>query len=329
MTILRDQTRTGQSDGNLLRVLTFCLLARITVSESLKILFVGNSYTYFNGGLDQLSAQILNAAGVPTWAQRVAGPDKSWGYHMSQAMSTGSDLYYLLGAGSKEQYNYVIFQEMSTWLADGNYGDSYSALEGLAKLAVSRGAAPATLLTWAWQEGCQGGDNFYSMQERVIKGYMTVTAQLRARVTPRAFIIPVGLAFMKVFDLTAGYGDWNRFYMMYSPADHNHPSLLGTYLASCVVAASLSGIRTLGNSLVDVCGSSTAAGCGHPYRSGSCWDEPACKVAPGGCYNSNGACLGNVAAKNWAYFLQGIADETVFTTAESYGFPPFPWSGSY
>lgn len=53
---------------------------------------------------------------------------------------------------------------MSTWLADGSYGNSYAALEGLAKLAVARGAAPATLLTWAWQQGSGDGDSFYAMQ---------------------------------------------------------------------------------------------------------------------------------------------------------------------
>lgn len=36
------------------RLITCFLLARLASSSSLKVLFVGNSYTYFNGGLDQV-----------------------------------------------------------------------------------------------------------------------------------------------------------------------------------------------------------------------------------------------------------------------------------
>lgn len=69
----------------------------------------GQLLSAFGWGV-QLSAQILTAAGIPTWAERVAGPDQSWSHHLSEALSSGSRLYNLLGPGSKEQYNYVIFQ---------------------------------------------------------------------------------------------------------------------------------------------------------------------------------------------------------------------------
>lgn len=40
-----------------IRLITCLLAARLANAESLKVLFVGNSYTYFNGGLDQVPNQ--------------------------------------------------------------------------------------------------------------------------------------------------------------------------------------------------------------------------------------------------------------------------------
>lgn len=54
MTCASDQIEAGQFVKAFLRVLSLSLLVQLAVSDSLKILFVGNSYTYFNGGLDQV-----------------------------------------------------------------------------------------------------------------------------------------------------------------------------------------------------------------------------------------------------------------------------------
>merc|ERR1712228_999130 len=73
-----------------------------------------------------------------------------------------------------------------------------------------------------------------AMNEAVQQGYEHY-ASLITTSDRKPIVAPVGKAFRLIHD-----EDYNLFYRLYDP-DATHPSALGTYLAACVVYASITG----------------------------------------------------------------------------------------
>jgi hypothetical protein len=181
------------------------------------VLFIGNSFTDFNGGLDQ----VLHGLAPGTTAERVAPGGYTLARHLTDETTMGR-----LRAGG---WTYVVIQEQSQYpvIAAGQY---LTALRELVDQVRAAGAIPLLLVTWARPD-----------DPRV------TTAALRAAVTAagqavKASVIPAGPAFAAS---QAAHPEVKL------NQDDGHPTVEGTYLAGCVVYAEIFGTSPEGNTFTD------------------------------------------------------------------------------
>lgn len=196
-----------------------------------RILFVGNSYFYYNDSLHNHVRRLVTAAD--------ASLDKALQYKsatIGAAPLAHHDVKGLLAPGRlgmKQPYDIVILQ--------GNSGDSLEAArqasyrekvrEFSAEIAKT-GAKTALYMTHAYVP-----PNKDASQDMIRKVEdMTVAAGNEVG----ALVIPVGLAFEEAYRQRPDI-------VLHKTYDGSHPDLIGTYLAACVVYASLYGKSPVGN----------------------------------------------------------------------------------
>lgn len=180
------------------------------------ILFVGNSFTYYNDGIDRHFAEMLSAGDAQRanslQVARIAFPDRTFDEHLRSRE--------LRDALQGESWDLVILQAASYEPARITTVEAFhSGARDLAELVRRHGAEPAFLMTWPYR--FQPG-----MIEALAGGY-TEAGQENA-----ALIIPAGLAWVS----TVGADTIPTLY-----SDLKHPSLAGTYLAASVVYAAVVG----------------------------------------------------------------------------------------
>jgi len=214
------------------------LLAIVSVSATfaqtagrltLRVLFIGNSYTYFNN-LPDLVAGVAaaNADGPaiePAFATR-GGATLRW--HLEngsalKALSTGKWDFVvlqeqsLLGGGEKDGKTIV-----------GNPADFHESVREWVKRIRSVGATPLLFMTWARRDPADAP----RVQKELADAYNTIGKELNVKVAP------VGLAWaetrrrLRTLDLHV----W----------DASHPSSAGSYLAALVIYATLTGRNPTG-----------------------------------------------------------------------------------
>lgn len=206
----------------------------------LRILFVGNSYTYFH----QLPDRFSTLAGSPapevrmvaTGGQRLVG-------HAADDALTG-----VFGEG----WDVVVLQEQSQILGfPASQPERQASIEAARTLAGRADPARIVLfVTWGRERGDarnpQLFPDFATMQDRLNEGYLAVRDALMADGRD-VEIAPVGPAFR----LVQG-ADPNRFAELYSD-DGSHPSPLGSSLAALVLNRVIFGTDPSGSSpLTDV-----------------------------------------------------------------------------
>lgn len=185
-----------------------------------KLLFVGNSFTYYNDGVDAHLEKLIRST-HPNWHVRVASlttPNQTVRGHV-----LNPDLGKLL---DNQSWDIVIVQGASFEpinLTDLQEFNEYSAI--LAEEIRASGSDIAFFMTWAYRSRPL-------MIGPLASGYVAIGNELSARV------VPVGLAWEEIrSDRPVAY--------LYS--DDRHPSIHGTYLAACVFYAALYGESPLGN----------------------------------------------------------------------------------
>lgn len=196
-----------------------------------RILFVGNSYFYYNDSLHNHVRRLAIAAD-PALEKALQYKSATIG----AAPLAHHDVKGLLAPGRlgmKQPYDVVILQ--------GNSGDALAdarraayrekVLEFSADIAKS-GAKTALYMTHAYV--APNKDASPDMIRKVED--MTVSAANEAG----ALVIPVGLAFEEAYRQRPGL-------QLHKTYDGSHPDLIGTYLAACVVYASLYGKSPVGN----------------------------------------------------------------------------------
>lgn len=201
------------------------------VKSPQRVLFLGNSLVYYNGGL-QTHTHRLAAAGTPPINVRSG---------FKSAHITGADLgqypiEFLVTPGNlglKQPFDIVVLA--------GNSQDAMSVTgrdEYLQKVkefdAVIRKHGGRTALYWLPAVVKPHPRAESDMFER------TCDMMLSAGNEMGALVIPVGLAFREAYRQRLGIA----LQMGY---DGNHPTLAGQYLAACVVFASLYGQSPVGN----------------------------------------------------------------------------------
>ncbi len=183
------------------------------LKDTLRVLFVGNSYTYFEN-LPQMVSVLSEKTGTILLTRKVTvgGAKLSEHWRGARGLTSREEI-------SNGNYDIVVLQEWS--LGTVNEKDSAEYYLGLfSSLARDKGARPYYYLTWAREKSPE-------QQETISRVYR------EAAETNGAKVVPVGEAW------AAARAERPDF-RLYFP-DGSHPSELGTYLAACVFVASLTG----------------------------------------------------------------------------------------
>jgi hypothetical protein len=175
------------------------------------ILFVGNSYTYYNNSLHNMLNFLLQDAG-----DEVQGVRRAMTISGARLVDHGTALETMLAA---RRWDAVILQGQSTEPVDERrVQDFRRAARALDKAVDAAGAQTVFFMTWAPADD---------------PGYMAPLAASYTAIgnDTGALVVPVGLAFAAV---AKRYPE-----IALHASDGRHPSVAGTYLAACVFYAAL------------------------------------------------------------------------------------------
>lgn len=196
-----------------------------------RILFVGNSLLYFNDGLHMHVRRLVLGA----------NPDIAKSLQYKSATISGAplaqhDIRHLLrpgGLGVKQPFDVVVLQENPTApMFDAQRTRFRATVTEFNAEILKSGAKAALYMTHAHVKPNRFADS--DMNRRVEEMYVAVGNELGL------FVIPVGLAFEEAYRQRPDI-------KLHKAYDGLHPDLLGTYLAACVVYASLYGVSPVGN----------------------------------------------------------------------------------
>jgi hypothetical protein len=178
--------------------------------KSVKILFVGNSFTFF-WNMPQLVKAMGESQGISLDIHQstVGGSNLKHHWHEEKGTITRKLL-------NEQDWDYVILGDHSLSTINASerfkeYGTKFS------KLIRSKGAEPIFYLTWAYKSNPL-------MQPTITKAYLDLAHELNAKV------IPIGPIWMKARNLRP---DINLYF------DDKHPSSDGSYLIALITYKAL------------------------------------------------------------------------------------------
>jgi hypothetical protein len=192
----------------------------------LRVLFVGNSFTFRNS-LPALVHEL--AAGDPGAPPIFSVEYAAGGWSLHQA-NKDDGLDKLL---REIHWDVVVLQEKSWLLSlpeEQWRRETYPAARALREKIAAAGARTVLFMTWGYVRGDRRDephDTYAAMQARLADGYSKLGSELGAQVAPAGLAWAEALRRQPTLDLWAG--------------DGQHPARLGSYLAACVFYAMLSG----------------------------------------------------------------------------------------
>ncbi len=181
--------------------------------DTLRVLFVGNSYTYFEN-LPQVVAVLSEKTGTVliTRKMTLGGAKLSEHWRGARGLKTREEI-------NNGNYDIVVLQEWS--LGTVNEKDSAEYYLGLfSDLVRGKGAKTLYYLTWAREKSPE--------QQDIISRVYREAAEVNG-----AAVVPVGEAWALALSERPDF-------RLYFP-DGSHPAELGTYLAACVFVATITG----------------------------------------------------------------------------------------
>jgi Domain of unknown function (DUF4886) len=200
-------------------------LAR-SAQPGLRVLFVGNSFTFRNalaGMVRELA--VYDRGGPRLFAVEYAAP----GWSLENAARSGG-LDHLL---KDVHWDVVVLQEQSQMLSfpvPEWQRETYPFARDLQDKITRDGARTLLFMTWGYRFGDRRNrpnDTFLGMQERLARGYAQLASELPASVAP------AGLAWAEALRERPGLDLWD--------SDGRHPNEAGSYLAACVFYKALTG----------------------------------------------------------------------------------------
>jgi len=178
-----------------------------------KVLFIGNSFTYYNNGLHRHYLRLGWASGIHDEANSRARILTISGGHLPE--HEGGFEHVL----RSDDWDVVVLQGHSLGPIDEDTAEPFrTTAKKFVELARKRGTRPVFFMTWAYTDRPE-------MTTELDKAYTDIGHELDAQV------VPVGLAFATV---TAERPD-----LLLRMDDARHPSMAGTYLAACTFFAAL------------------------------------------------------------------------------------------
>jgi len=188
-----------------------------SVEPALRVLFIGNSYTFYNN-LPGMVQQLAASGARPIEAHTVAYGGATLEVHWTRGEGPGRI--------RNEDWDYVVLQEQSTRPITNP--EPFFRYARLFDEAIRRqGAKTVFYMTWARQ---REPDN----QAALTSAYDSIGRELGA------MVVPVGEAWRTA---RTEAGDLGLF-----DADGSHPNPTGSYLAACVFYATLLGTDPSGAS---------------------------------------------------------------------------------
>ncbi len=190
--------------------------------ETINILFLGNSYTYYNGVPSIVSDMGLQKGKKIVVTQITRG---------GSLLDTYANTEFILETINKYKFNYVVLQEQSTAPLFAAEEKTYPAIRKLDKMIRKNGGQTILYMTWAREYADSIGtkmlpgkfyydvfDSFDSAQDSLAASYNKIGKEINAKVAPS------GLA-------------WKAFHKMHPDvalwrSDHSHPLEIGSVIAA-------------------------------------------------------------------------------------------------
>jgi hypothetical protein len=192
--------------------------AGVSAAEGSSILFIGNSYTFANGGLGLHLREFYASAnpGLQIETGEITAGGATLENHWANPV--------VIGALSGGLWDIAVMQEQSTRPVTHPLL-MYAYADSLGDLAASSGTTPAFLMTWARRSDPEMiGD---------LSSAYSYAAGLSG-----ALVVPAGEAFRR--------SEIENPEILLYEADDSHPSPHGTYLVVCVLYAFLWGESPVG-----------------------------------------------------------------------------------
>jgi hypothetical protein len=197
------------------------------INDTLKVLFIGNSYTYVNN-LPQIFVNLASSGGKIALVDDNTLP----AYWLEQHSSNNITLNKI----SQGIWDFVILQEQSQvpTIEFYRYNSMYPSAIFLDSLITNQGSNTVFFMTWGRKYGgqqvIQGHyspvfTDFYHMQDSLRSAYVEIANDLSA------IVAPVGIAWGQAFTLNPSVNLWQY--------DNSHPTIKGSYLTACVFYAML------------------------------------------------------------------------------------------
>ena len=217
--------------GGLLVVGLFGLNAFARDGFPQRVLFVGNSYFYYNNSLHNHVKGFVEAGfaeqakGLQYKSATIGGANLD--HHPIEWLTEPGRI------GVQKPFEWVVLAGNSAdALSDGSRQKFTQTVRRFHQIIQSRGAKTALYMTHAYVSPHRQSSpaNLQKIEEM----YSAAAKELNATV------IPVGLAFEAAYKRRPGM-------VLHDDHDGSHPSLLGTYLAAAVVYATLYGVDPVGS----------------------------------------------------------------------------------
>jgi hypothetical protein len=190
-----------------------CAQTGDTDVPDLKVLFIGNSFTFYNGGIDQVLHGLAPRTQVDSATQG--------GYKLSDHLADQATMTKLRQPG----WNRVVLQEQSqvpVW----SYSTFVSSAATLAGEVRKTGATPLLMMTWARP------DSKGVTTAALASAFADAGKRLKTKVIPAGTAFGASLKAHPQLALNVNDG---------------HPTKEGTYLAGCVTFATIFGKSPVGN----------------------------------------------------------------------------------
>ena len=190
-----------------------------------KILFIGNSFTFFND-MPAIFSKLCEAAGTPVQVESVL----KGGWYLSRYADPENEMYPAVLEASKQEWDYVVLQDQSINPAI-HTEDFLAAARKLAAMFPCRKKL-VFYQTWAYEEGSvklqSSGLTYEEMHEKLRDAYRQAAENLNG------LLVPAGDAFRLAHDQYYYKFDLYR-------ADAFHPSILGSYMIACTFFGTIFG----------------------------------------------------------------------------------------
>jgi hypothetical protein len=195
------------------------------MNSNKRILFLGNSYVYYND-LPSMLTKLALSGGHNLFVDSVTRGGATLDEFLCEENELCKTLADKFGDG---KWDYVVLQEQSQIPAilEKREEIMYPSVRLLNKKIEAYGGKTVLFMSWGRHFGDtkNGFESFESTQEALKVGYTTISEEIEA------LLAPVGIAWAKAKKIDNDIALWDK--------DCSHPSLMGTYLTACVFYAVL------------------------------------------------------------------------------------------